>query len=219
MPWGKKNDMQVSIDDIFKISLALGLGAVLGIEREYRSKAAGFRTLTMISIGACLFTIISRHLGLPGSPDRIASNIVQGIGFLGAGVIFKDNVSVSGLTTATSIWVASAIGMSVGAGAYILGCFTTVSALIVLAGFELIQRYIDNWSQHRLYKVTFLQDNLTSQVLEDGFNRNRLRFHKKKESRDQAQVSCWYELYGKATCFETLDRNLLEDSRILAFDN
>jgi len=103
--------MYVSIDDFYKIGLALVLGAVLGVEREYRSKAAGFRTLTMISIGACLFTIISRHLGGEQNPDRIASNIVQGIGFLGAGVIFKDNVSVSGLTTATSIWVASAIGI------------------------------------------------------------------------------------------------------------
>jgi putative Mg2+ transporter-C (MgtC) family protein len=211
--------MHASIDDVYKVCLALVLGAVLGFEREYRSKAAGFRTLTMISIGACLFTIISQYLGIGGNPDRIASNIVQGIGFLGAGVIFKDNVSVSGLTTATSIWVASAIGMSVGAGAYLLGCFTTVAALIVLGAFELIQQYIDKWSQHRIYKVTFILDNLKMGDLEEGFSRHKIRFQKKKESRDHAQVTCWYELYGRAPCFETLNRSLLEDPRILGFDN
>ena len=211
--------MHATIDDVYKICLALLLGAVLGIEREYRSKAAGFRTLTMISIGACLFTIISQYLGIGGNPDRIASNVVQGIGFLGAGVIFKDNVSVSGLTTATSIWVASAIGMSIGAGFYLIGCFTTVAALIVLGAFELIQRYIDNWSQHRIYKLTFVVNDLKCIDLEQDFSRHKVRFQKKKESRDHTQVTCWYELYGPARCFEVLDRSLLEDTRILAFDN
>jgi putative Mg2+ transporter-C (MgtC) family protein len=211
--------MHPSIEDIIKISLALVLGAVMGIEREYRSKAAGFRTLTMISLGACLFTIISISLGGPGNPDRIAANIVQGIGFLGAGVIFKDNLSVSGLTTATAIWVSSAVGMAVGAGSYAIACYTTVAALIVLAGFELIQRWIDQWHQYRVYKVTFLLDTLNTESLEKDFVRHNIRFSKKKESRCQREVSCWYELYGNVRYFERLDKCLLEDARILAFDN
>jgi len=211
--------MYVSIDDFYKIGLALVLGAVLGVEREYRSKAAGFRTLTMISIGACLFTIISRHLGGEQNPDRIASNIVQGIGFLGAGVIFKDNVSVSGLTTATSIWVASAIGMASGGGFYLLAAFTTAAALLVLAGFELIQRYIDRWNQHRLYRITFSKNLLNSLELETDFKYHKVRFLKKKEARDLDSITCWYDLYGRASFFDNLDRCLLEDARILAFDN
>ena len=208
-----------SLDDVYRILLALVLGALLGVEREYRSKAAGFRTLTMISIGACLFTIISRHLGGNSNPDRIASNIVQGIGFLGAGVIFKDNVSVSGLTTATSIWVASAIGMASGGGYYILAALTTAAALLVLAGFELIQRYIDRWNQHRLYRITFSRTLLNSLELEADINSHRVRFLKKKESRDMDSVTCWYDLYGRASFFDNLDRYLLEDARIIAFDN
>lgn len=211
--------MYASVDDILKLCLALLLGSVLGVEREYRSKAAGFRTLTMISLGACLFTMISQRLGGVGNPDRIASNVVQGIGFLGAGVIFKDNVSVSGLTTATSIWVASAIGMSIGTGAYMLGCFTTAAAVIVLGGFELIQRYIDRRSQHRLYKVTFTRDNLKCVDLEQGFSRHEVRFYKKKESRDHDQVTCWYELYGRERSFTLLDQYLLDNDSITAFDS
>jgi putative Mg2+ transporter-C (MgtC) family protein len=211
--------MYASTDDIIKLGLALLLGAILGIEREYRSKAAGFRTLTLISLGACLFTIISQHLGAPGNPDRIASNIVQGIGFLGAGVIFKDNLSVTGLTTATAIWVASAIGMSAGAGSFMLASFTTLAALIVLGGFELIQQYIDRWHQHRVYKLTYQAGTIDSDALEKDFQQYRIRFFKRKESRDKAEITCWYELYGKVTSFEVLDRCLLEDSRILSFDN
>ena len=69
--------------------LAALWGGMVGIEREYRSKSAGFRTMIMISIGSCLFTMLSVRIGMPGNPDRIASNIVTGIGFLGAGVIFS----------------------------------------------------------------------------------------------------------------------------------
>src|ERR1700760_4848757 len=94
---------------IIRLFLSLLFGAVIGFEREYRSKAAGFRTITMITVGSTLFTINSYMLGAPGNPDRIASNIITGIGFIGAGVIFKDGFSVSGLTTASTIWASAAI--------------------------------------------------------------------------------------------------------------
>lgn len=206
--------------DLMKILISMALGAAMGIEREYRSKAAGFRTLTMISVGACLITITSQYLGGPNNPDRIASNIVQGIGFLGAGVIFKDNLSVSGLTTATAIWVASAIGMAVGSGNYLLALITTGAALVVLAGFEYVQARIDTWHQYRIYKLTYEHGgSLSIESLEKDFQRHKIKFMKRKESRDHKEVTVWYELYGNQAYFTRLDNWLVGEDRIICFSN
>ncbi|MBS7321669.1 MAG: MgtC/SapB family protein [Myroides sp.] len=93
---------------------------MLGAERELKDKAAGFRTITLICLGSTLFTVLSYKLGGGESEDatRIASYVVSGIGFLGAGVIFKDGFSINGLTTASIIWIAAAIGMSIGFGQF-----------------------------------------------------------------------------------------------------
>src|ERR1039458_7165312 len=121
---------------ILRLCLALLFGAIVGFEREYRSKAAGFRTITIITIGAALFTICSFKLGYPSNRDRIASNIITGIGFIGAGTIFKDGSIVAGLTTAATIWVAAAMGMALGIGEYMLATLTLTLTIVVLALFE-----------------------------------------------------------------------------------
>ena len=108
------------LNDCYSLLVALLIGAFVGAEREYRSKAAGFRTLILICVGSSLFTLLSLRLGSPNSHDRIASNIITGIGFIGAGVIFRDGVNIAGLTTATSIWVTAALGMAAGAGEFVL---------------------------------------------------------------------------------------------------
>src|SRR5690606_37826413 len=89
--------------DVFKAILSLSLGVILGLEREMKDKAAGLRTITIISLGSTLFTIMSYKIGIITDTEttRIASYIVSGIGFLGAGVIFKDGISINGLTTAS----------------------------------------------------------------------------------------------------------------------
>ena len=106
--------------DVFKAILSLALGIILGLEREMKDKAAGLRTITIISLGSTLFTIMSYKIGIITNTEttRIASYIISGIGFLGAGVIFKDGISINGLTTASIIWVAAAIGMSIGFGQF-----------------------------------------------------------------------------------------------------
>src|ERR1700750_1141826 len=92
---------------IWRLVLAILIGAALGAEREYRSKSAGFRTLTLICLGACLFTMLSGLFGPHSSPDRVAANVVVGIGFVGAGVIFKGETvgKINGIPTAAMIWV------------------------------------------------------------------------------------------------------------------
>ena len=108
--------MQLPPDILPKLLLSILVGGAIGVEREYRSKSAGFRTLTLICLGSALFTIFSEYIGAGSNPDRIASNIATGIGFVGAGVIFKGDFGVNGITTAAMIWVTAALGMGIGAG-------------------------------------------------------------------------------------------------------
>src|SRR5687767_9349330 len=128
--------MEENIEDaLLKLGLALLIGTIIGAEREYKNKSAGLRTLILICLGSTLFTIISTSLGAENETGRIASNIVTGIGFLGAGAIMKEGLTVSGLTTASSIWVTAALGMAVGAGDFYLAIFSTVIVLVVLTLF------------------------------------------------------------------------------------
>src|SRR5688572_3924863 len=97
--------------------LVILVGGLIGVEREYRSKSAGFRTMILICLGSFLFTTFSIHIS-GGTDDRIASNIVTGIGFLGAGVIFQSENRINGLTTAAAIWATAALGMGIADGLY-----------------------------------------------------------------------------------------------------
>ena len=120
---------------LLRISVAFVLGAAIGIERERRAKAAGLRTHMLVCAGSAIFTVASFALfageGTVRDPARVAAQIVTGIGFLGAGAIIRSGGSVSGLTTAASIWVVAAIGMLAGGGAYPLAIAS--AALTVLA--------------------------------------------------------------------------------------
>jgi len=103
------------LEEIGQVLFAFIIGAIIGLEREFRSKPAGFRTMILICVGSCLYTILSKEVG-DGSDDRIASNIVTGIGFIGAGVIFKEGISVNGLTTAALIWITAAFCLNLDYG-------------------------------------------------------------------------------------------------------
>jgi putative Mg2+ transporter-C (MgtC) family protein len=129
-------------DALLRLSVAAGLGAAVGIERELRDREAGTRTHLLVSLGSALFTIISAYgfseflmsgeNVVRADPTRIAAQIVTGIGFLGAGAILREGLSVRGLTTAGSLWVVAAIGMASGAGYYwpaVIGTFLTIFAL------------------------------------------------------------------------------------------
>jgi putative Mg2+ transporter-C (MgtC) family protein len=126
-----------------RLALAAALGSVIGLERELRDREAGLRTHLLVALGSALFTIVSAfgfHDVLAGSPSsvvrldpsRIAAQIVSGIGFLGAGAIIRQGLSIRGLTTAATLWVVAAIGMAAGAGYYSGAVLTTVVALVAL---------------------------------------------------------------------------------------
>ena len=119
--------------------MALILGALVGLEREYHGHDAGLRTMAMVSVGACLFTDLGAYLAQGTKTvdqTRIAAQVVTGVGFLGAGAILRDRGGIRGLTTAATVWVVAAIGMAVGFGLYILPIVTTAMVLLALFGIK-----------------------------------------------------------------------------------
>jgi putative Mg2+ transporter-C (MgtC) family protein len=160
--------------DLYKALMSTAAGLILGLERELKDKAAGLKTITIICLGATLFAIISYKVGGPEN-TRIASYIVSGVGFLGAGVIFKDGFTVSGLTTAGIIWLAAAIGTSIGFGEfYMAATFLAVSLLVIFIATPLINKLFVPQKQTRqlqfeISKKEILQkDRILTTISEQG---------------------------------------------------
>lgn len=114
---------------VARIALAAFLGGVIGLEREYRGYPAGVRTMALVCMGSALFADMSR---IYGGDDRIAAQIVSGIGFLGAGLIFREGYTVKGVTTAATIWATAAVGIAIGAEGYIIAIAGSIFAVILL---------------------------------------------------------------------------------------
>jgi putative Mg2+ transporter-C (MgtC) family protein len=130
------------LDFTLRLLLAGGLGAAIGLERELWRKPAGLRTNILIALGSALLTMVSIEIG-GGTPDRIASQIVTGVGFLGGGAILRSGKSIHGMTTAATIWVNAAIGMAAGAGQFAMATAATVVTLFVLAVLPPIEAYFE----------------------------------------------------------------------------
>jgi putative Mg2+ transporter-C (MgtC) family protein len=136
------------LDLLVKLLLAVLLGGIIGFEREIAGKPAGLRTNILICIGACLLMDMSTRIGLLpsgariGDPARIAAQVVSGVGFLGAGTIMQSQGVVTGLTSAATIWVVAAIGMTVGAGYYVEGVGAGLLVTFVLAGLGSLEHYV-----------------------------------------------------------------------------
>lgn len=135
------------LNELFlRLALAAALGMAIGIERELRRKPAGLRTNMLIALGSALFTIVSLEVGRMYSgaaADRIAAQIVTGIGFLGGGAILRSGSDVHGLTTAATAWVNAAIGMAAGTGAYAVALVGTILTLVVLVVLPPIENYFE----------------------------------------------------------------------------
>src|SRR5688572_27421702 len=131
-------------DLITRLCLSALLGGILGLEREWRHKDAGLRTNILIAMGSTLFTVMSIDLsaGSGGDSTRLASGIVTGIGFLGAGAIMRTGAGIKGLTTAAMIWVNAAVGVAVGGGEYRVAIIATVVAVVVLVLLDPVERVI-----------------------------------------------------------------------------
>jgi putative Mg2+ transporter-C (MgtC) family protein len=122
----------MQVETIILLIIAAFLSMIIGLDRERRDRPAGLRTHMLVGVGACLFTILSAHAFPSGDPGRVASQILPGIGFLGAGAILKQRRDVTGLTTAASVWATAAVGMAVGTGAWLLALAGTLVIWVIL---------------------------------------------------------------------------------------
>jgi putative Mg2+ transporter-C (MgtC) family protein len=129
------------LEIIYRLFLGSALGALIGVERSFFKKQAGLRTFALVGLGATLFSLIAAKF-TPDSTTRILANIVLGIGFLGAGIIFYHEEKVVGATTAAALWATAAIGASVGQGFYLEAFVTTVLVLLILSILPFIEEKI-----------------------------------------------------------------------------
>jgi len=144
------------MNEIGYILLSVIIGIFIGSEREYKNKSARLRTLILVTTGSCIFTILSIKIG-EANPDRIAANIITGIGFLGAGAIFKEDNRVSGLTTATTIWICAALEMAAGARQLEIAIIGTAVVLFVLFLLKHLEKYIDQKNRTIKYELVFAE--------------------------------------------------------------
>lgn len=177
--------IMLHIECIIRLLLSGVCGFLIGFERKNRAKEAGIRTHFIVASASALMMIVSKYaaldMGIVGDPTRIAAQIVTGVGFLGAGMIFVHNHAISGLTTAAGIWATSGIGMAIGAGMYIEGATAT---LIILALQTLFRNY--NWMRaHKIKLITVktdysenMQQVLEQKFLEIGINVENISIHK-----------------------------------------
>ncbi|MGJ1536275.1 MgtC/SapB family protein [Sphingobacterium multivorum] len=195
--------------------LSVLIGLLIGIEREYRNKSAGLRTFILVSFGSCLFTILSLKIGL-ANPDRLAANIITGIGFLGAGVIFKEDNKVSGITTATTIWAAASLGMCVGAGYIFLAFIGVGLVLMILALLTYLQTYIDNYHKIKDYELQTLSEadfEHTEQLIRSmGFKAVVISQRYNKES-----LNTVWRLTGNVNQHRALVETLRRDRQVVAY--
>jgi len=133
---------------IFRLILAAVLSGIVGFEREFHGRAAGFRTHILVCMGSTLMMVTSIYIfdiysgKAPVDPARLAAGVITGIGFLGAGTIMRSKASVRGLTTAASLWVVTAIGLAIGTGLYLAALAATALAVVTLAFFGRLERSV-----------------------------------------------------------------------------
>lgn len=164
-----------------RLLLAALCGAIIGIEREFNRRAAGFRTHTLVSLGSCLFVLISFDAmnAVPGKfdPARIAAQVVSGIGFLGAGTILQRKNRVSGLTTAATLWLAAGIGMGMGVGYYIPASAATLLGLIVLASLKVVSDFLTK-NHSETVELLITKQNTYPEDIKDLFASHGVRVRK-----------------------------------------
>ncbi|WP_317897237.1 MgtC/SapB family protein [Aurantibacillus circumpalustris] len=204
-------------DTSIKLAVSLVLGASIGAEREYKGRNIGFRTIILITLGSTFFTIISFIIGDGSDPARVASNIVTGIGFLGAGAIFRDGVSVRGVTTASIIWISAAIGMACGIAQYELAVLVTITVLLILLGFAWVQQFIDRYNKEMVYNITIPNNLELKAEIESHIKSHGLKFSWLNYAKLDADLIIVYEVSGSDNNHNKLIEFLSTSDKIKSF--
>lgn len=196
-------------NDLISIGVSLLACSLVGLEREYKNKSAGFRTIVLIGLGATAFTIVSRFG--TGSDDRIAANIITGIGFIGAGVIFKDKFSVMGLTTAAVIWVVAGIGMAAGMGYHTLALSLSVVTVVILSVFNKVESAMERLFLTRTLSVGFgNMDTGNLEKLKRVMDEHGIKYTRKTVAKRAGKLSVVFELFADRKYLQQFNNAMME---------
>lgn len=207
--------MTFDYEPYMQILAAFAAGAALGLEREYHNKPAGFRTMILITVSSCLFTILSHLWG----GDRIAANILTGIGFIGAGVVFKEGANVKGITSAAIVWMAAAIGMSIGMREYMLATMVVLLVIITLLVLFKFETAFDTLLQVRNYEIRFLVGDYSIEALEAEFQLLHIKYRRAKINKQSGIVCAEYSIEIQPGKRDRLELFLINNTHIVGFDS
>ena len=202
---------------LLRLLLVVLVGGSIGAEREYRNKSAGFRTMILICLGSFLFTTFSIAIGAD-STDRIASNIVTGIGFIGGGVIFRSGNGINGLTTAASIWLVAALGMGIADGYYALVLIATVVMLLSLYLFLKVERWMAHRNLTHHYKITSRYTPDLIPHYKRVFALYHLKYKRIKQLKAGEMLTCVWMLQGTKKAHKQFTEHMLQDASIAEFE-
>lgn len=206
----------ITKSEVAKFLLATLLCGLIGTERELRAKQAGLKTMIMIGLGSTLFTVLSIKIGL-NSQDRIASNIVTGIGFLGAGVIFREENRIKGLTTACVIWIVAAIGMATGSGYFEQAIGVTFVVLMALIFFPYLEEMVEKRSTTREYKIVKAYEQESLDAYEEHFKFAGLKLHRGLQEMSNGRIKGTWTATGNPENHKKFVDRMLQDEKILEF--
>ncbi len=206
------------LEDAIKLLMAVVIGGLIGAEREFRGKTAGLRTIIFITLGAAFFTMVSFKLGSPQDPVRIASNIVTGVGFLGAGSILRAEGRITGLTTASTIWLSAALGMGIGGGYFGLAILATAITLVVLMVFPRVEMGMDRLLDLRTYEVILPVRTDLVPELEDIMRASGLTMRHSSRSKAASEMLCIWQVSGSAEAHVVFTDALLAHPAVRRFN-
>ena len=209
-----------------RLVLAGFLGGCIGLERELKAKPAGLRTTLLICMGAAMFTQLSVQMALLATgggdalradPARLAAQIIPGIGFIGAGAILHGKGRVTGLTTAATLWVVTAIGIAVGAGAYVQAIGTTVMVLGTLLLLARLERMINDRVGHRRYTAAVDPSTEAFDRLLERFKHGKLDVKVEKVVKAGGHVEVTFRVMGAMDDHDLLMKHMIHDTGVHRF--
>ncbi len=200
-------------EDFIKILYAIIAGGLIGFEREYRDKSAGLRTLMFISIGTTVFTLLSvRYAG--GDPSRVAAGLVTGIGFIGTGVIRRNNGRVDGITTAAIIWVTAGIGMAIGQGSYNIALIALIVTLILLWLLPLLEFGLTPQREAVLYSITMRKDEELLKEIKREIVNNKIKIIDETYEKDNDKIIVNISILGYRKAHHEINKYFIENPNI-----
>ncbi len=211
-------DTGLDLDILWRLLLAVLLGGVIGIEREWFNKSAGLRSMMLICLGAAIFTVCSEFLGAKDDHSRIASNIVVGVGFVGGGVIFKGDAGIKGITTAVTIWVTAGIGMLAGCMRWEVACMATGVVVLVLFALHQLEVLIEKLNSVRTYRMTYPLHLFKAHYVTGLVKHCGLHKHSTHHKRESGMITATWQIEGPEKAHHRFINEVLDNSEVEQFE-